>query len=280
MLERFDHNNIELIIDTQTGESYASISGYARMVGKHQSTISRRVQAMQGLVLKEAQIQTAGGLQGVALIPEDLICEWMPNDNPELDKRLRKLGVRSFLHKLAGFEISSTAVSTNQKFDNKKLDLILETLIEIKQENLEMKNQIEDMNARLTVTTIEKENLEIKLEEEQTITNVVRQFDLLMHLCADVNNPIYRLKYPKGVTVQKFVDDIIDDEDFKNKFISTIQKRAAASMRSATGIVPIQRTRSAYLYSGKNIAFIMNALRTVGQEYYNEVTENQIVVLN
>ena len=41
-LQRFDHDGIELIINTETGESFASISGYARMSGKAQSTINPR----------------------------------------------------------------------------------------------------------------------------------------------------------------------------------------------------------------------------------------------
>jgi hypothetical protein len=41
-LERFENNGLELLVDTETGVSYASISGYARMSGKAQSTISER----------------------------------------------------------------------------------------------------------------------------------------------------------------------------------------------------------------------------------------------
>jgi hypothetical protein len=41
-LTRFDRDGIEIIIDLNTGESFASISGYARMSGKAMSTISER----------------------------------------------------------------------------------------------------------------------------------------------------------------------------------------------------------------------------------------------
>lgn len=35
----------------------------------------------------------------------------MPNDNPELTKQLLKFGTRGFIHQLAGFKISSTAIA-------------------------------------------------------------------------------------------------------------------------------------------------------------------------
>ncbi len=98
-LQRFDHDGIELIINTETGESFASISGYARMSGKMPSTISRRL-TMSGLRekgLEQAQIETASGLQTVELIPENLICQWLIKDNHELALKVMQLGIRLFL---------------------------------------------------------------------------------------------------------------------------------------------------------------------------------------
>jgi hypothetical protein len=49
------------------------------MSGKIPSTISRRL-TMSGLRekgLEQAQIETASGLRTVALIPENLICQWL-----------------------------------------------------------------------------------------------------------------------------------------------------------------------------------------------------------
>jgi hypothetical protein len=107
-LTRFDHDGIELLINTTTGESFASVRGYARMSNKSESTIYRRLKALHEDKLQTTQIQTSGGLQGVALICEDLICEWLPKDNHQMTTQLLKLGVRVFLHKLAGYEIKST----------------------------------------------------------------------------------------------------------------------------------------------------------------------------
>jgi hypothetical protein len=166
ILQRFDHDGIELIIDTQTGESFASIKGYARMSGKSSNAITMRlnrlskenskgvtsespnrpqIQTGSGLqggntmglglgLLKQAQIQTEGGLQGVYLIPEDLICKWLPKDNPELASQVLKLGVRLFLHTLAGFRVKSEAITEVRQLESQIVKLseekqILEELI-------------------------------------------------------------------------------------------------------------------------------------------------------
>lgn len=101
-LQRYDNNGIELLIDLETGESFASISGYARMAEKSKSTISERV-GVRDSSLKEAQIETAKGLQSVRLLDEDYIVENLPKDNPKLASKMLKVGVRIYLHGLAGF---------------------------------------------------------------------------------------------------------------------------------------------------------------------------------
>lgn len=69
-LTRFDSDGIELIIDTATGESFASISGYARMSGRAKSTIHERAAKLVEFgKIKEAEIDTGYGSKTVALIP-------------------------------------------------------------------------------------------------------------------------------------------------------------------------------------------------------------------
>ena len=124
-LQRFDHDGIELIIDTQTGESFATVRGYARMSGKIPSTISRRL-TMSGLRekgLEQAQIETASGLQTVVLIPEDVICQWLIKDNHELALKVMQLGVRLFLHTIAGFQVKSDAIETNKQLESQIAEL-------------------------------------------------------------------------------------------------------------------------------------------------------------
>lgn len=109
-LQRFDQNGVEIIIDTTTGESFATISGYARMAGKHKTTVTRRLKGVASEKQKTAEIKTQGGLQGVTLLHEEFIAEWMPKDNPPMASKLMLLGVRLFLHKMAGYEVTTTAV--------------------------------------------------------------------------------------------------------------------------------------------------------------------------
>lgn len=106
-LQRFDRDGIELIINTRTGESFATVSGYARMSGKAQSTISERIGKHP---VETAEIETAGGVQGVRLIPGRLACQWLAKDNPELLAAMNEFGWNGYCHQLAGFKIQSTAI--------------------------------------------------------------------------------------------------------------------------------------------------------------------------
>lgn len=136
-LQRFDQDGIELIIDTQTGESFASQAGYARMSGVDYSTIRKRVERLGVTLepLKRSQIETVDGFRAVTLIPEDLICQWLVKDNLELALKVMQLGVRLFLHTLAGFRVKSEAIAEVRQLESQIVKLneekqILEELIE------------------------------------------------------------------------------------------------------------------------------------------------------
>ena len=109
-LQTFNKDGLELIINTETGESFASVSGYARISGKDKSTISRRLESVAESLVNKAEIETVKGFQSVALISEDLIVTWLPKDNPEMATKMMKAGVRMFLHTLAGYKVKSTAI--------------------------------------------------------------------------------------------------------------------------------------------------------------------------
>jgi hypothetical protein len=102
-LAQFENDGIEIYIDANSGESFTSVSGYARLSGRAKSTILRRLKGVADQEIKTTQIQTPGGLQGVALITEDLIAEWLPKDNPKMCKDFIKLGVRKFNYTLAKY---------------------------------------------------------------------------------------------------------------------------------------------------------------------------------
>lgn len=57
-LQLFHNDGIELIVNTETGESFASVSGYARMSGKDKSTISRRLESVAESFVNKVEIQT------------------------------------------------------------------------------------------------------------------------------------------------------------------------------------------------------------------------------
>lgn len=108
-LTAFSNNGIEILID-EKGECYYTCLAYSKIANKTVRAIQLRLEGAKHDLIKTAEIQTAGGLQGAKLITESLIVEWLPKDNPALTTELLKLGVRAFTHKLAGYEIKSTAV--------------------------------------------------------------------------------------------------------------------------------------------------------------------------
>jgi hypothetical protein len=77
-------NEIEIIIDQQTGESFCSVSGYARMSGKDKGTISRRLKGVAQDVAKIDELVTSGGLQGIALFSVDTALNFLVKDKPAL----------------------------------------------------------------------------------------------------------------------------------------------------------------------------------------------------
>ena len=116
-LQRFDtENGIELIIDTKTGESFATISGYARMSGKDKSTISRRKTTVAENDVKTAEIQTKTGVKTVVLIDGKTALTWLAQDNPSLLAAMAECGWNVYCHKMAGFEVNSTAIQVPKTY--------------------------------------------------------------------------------------------------------------------------------------------------------------------
>jgi hypothetical protein len=144
---RFDGNDgIEILINTASGESFASISGYARMSGRNKSTIQRRLKTVALEHQKTAEVETQSGLKTVALISEDLIASWIIKDNPERAFVLLKAGVRVCLHEMAGYQVKSTAVIANRDPRLVLLDQLSQLThqqiaLEQRQKELDLENQ-------------------------------------------------------------------------------------------------------------------------------------------
>jgi hypothetical protein len=102
----FKENGIELVIDTTTGEAFATQRGYSRMSGKAESTISERTLRFD--VVKNSEILTSTGLKTIRLIPASLVFKWLLKDNPGLAEKMGEAGATVYMHQIAGYKITST----------------------------------------------------------------------------------------------------------------------------------------------------------------------------
>lgn len=118
-LTRYDSNGIELVINTQTGEAFATLAGYSRMANLAKNALANRLsrgyKGVHKKDLKKAEVQTPGGLQGVHLIPADLVFDWLFEDNPELARAMGKVGATVYMHQLAGYKVTSDAIAPVDK---------------------------------------------------------------------------------------------------------------------------------------------------------------------
>jgi hypothetical protein len=148
-LNRYDKDGLELVINTETGEVFASISAVARMCDKTNSTINRYVngelQTSAQISLLNAKILTATGLKTSALLNESQILEVINKYKPSLLIKFAQVGLRMFLHQLAGYEVKPV-VKTPSNFIE-ALELALVQAKEV--EKLKLINEsLEDDNLR------------------------------------------------------------------------------------------------------------------------------------
>ena len=109
-LQRFDKDGIELVINTRTGEAFATQSGYARMSGLSQQAINKRCNTYNLDNFKTAEIETVKGFKTYNLIPAKLAFKWAITDKPELAEAMGEAGATVYIHQLAGFKVTSDAV--------------------------------------------------------------------------------------------------------------------------------------------------------------------------
>lgn len=118
-------DGLEIIIDTNTGESFASQRGYARIGNISETAVRKRLQKLANSnLVKKAEMNTGYGFKVANLLTEDLIAEWLPKDNPEMATAFMKLGIRMYMHTIAGFNKEEGLTKTDlQSF---KQDLLNE----------------------------------------------------------------------------------------------------------------------------------------------------------
>jgi hypothetical protein len=147
-------SGIELVINTDTHEAYATQSGYSRMSGVALDAISKRLsRGYKGVDISNiqtAELHTAGGLQGVRLLPADVVFDWLLDDNRDLAKAMGACGANVYLHGLAGYQIQITkAPKTSadmlimfaEQFKKQELEIEALKAIAVKQEESQSDNE-------------------------------------------------------------------------------------------------------------------------------------------
>jgi hypothetical protein len=106
-LTRYESNDgVELVINTQTNEAFATVMGYSRMSGISKQAVSKRLSknAVNQNGMKKAEILTPGGVQGVNLIPADIVFDWLFDDNPQLARAMGVAGANIYMQRMAGYK--------------------------------------------------------------------------------------------------------------------------------------------------------------------------------
>jgi|SanBayMetagenome_1026888.scaffolds.fasta_scaffold00372_13 hypothetical protein len=255
-LTAFNQDGIEIYINNTTGESFASISGYARMSGKDRSTISKRCKGCELNEIKTAEVLTRGGLQAIALIPEHLIVKWLRNDNPELADKIAILGIRVFLHQLSGYEVKSTATLTQTP--DSYIDA-LKKLIAVEEEKQRL---------QLEAIKLIEENEELK-DENQDLNDFkdeVSEYDKFLELLEISKNEVSDLLYSNGISINDFLiewNNTRVEERLEPEYWATISKRSAQYFRLLEGKNPLKNNRNRTIFVGRKVAYIIATIRLV-----------------
>jgi hypothetical protein len=113
----FTNDGLELVIDIISGQCFASQSAVARMCEVSETAIRKWITSNQIDVII-AGINTATGLKTSNLLPESSICKVLAKYNPALLVVCAQAGLRIYLHKLAGYEVSSTATQPKTEIES------------------------------------------------------------------------------------------------------------------------------------------------------------------
>lgn len=172
----FNNDGIEVIVNTETGEAFASQAGYARMSGINPTTIRKRVQrAKEGgdiSELKTAEIPTKQGIQGVTLIPASLCYKWAFKDNPELAYAMGTAGATVYLYGVAGYEVKPVEKPIQKQ---PALPQNYEEALEHLLTQVKRNNKLQAANCKLAaqkrMVEVEKEKLEPVAKIGQILMN-------------------------------------------------------------------------------------------------------------
>jgi hypothetical protein len=113
-LELYTKETLELVIDNNTGEIFATLEAMVHMTGSDAKTINKYVNGgLQGayrMELKHAGFHTPEGIKGAALLNEFQIISTLHDYNSSLLADIALEGIRAFFHPLVGYKPSSMLV--------------------------------------------------------------------------------------------------------------------------------------------------------------------------
>jgi hypothetical protein len=108
-LQLYQNDGLEIVINTRTGESFCSIRAFARMVDKVQGTVQHWIKVTNQEIKSQA-IQTSRGVHFSHLLSEAQMIEGFKKWKPEVLDKFSQVGIRTYLHQLAGYQVTSSAV--------------------------------------------------------------------------------------------------------------------------------------------------------------------------
>jgi phage antirepressor YoqD-like protein len=261
-LKRFEQDGLELVIDLKTGEAFASIRATARMIDKSPSLVHNYVNGkfagVQKFELLNSKIHTTGGIKDVRLLNESQILELVSKYKSNLLIQFAQIGLRAFLHNLAGYKVQSTALT---EFQGRKLP-----------------QNFRDAVLMLADEVEKNEALESQILEDEPYTSLGKQIETTIngftigqyakHLGRSRNKTFKELR--ELGFIQKFPSTLpyqhhIDRGYFK--IITTIktdrwanQRKFAVAIVTSKGEIAIERARLKSIKKDNAIALIESAI--------------------
>jgi hypothetical protein len=95
----------EFVVETTQGLAYASKRATARMLGVDEKTVRKEIEGADYCVLKNAQVQTSGGIQGADLISATVVYKLAFKFNPDLAFKMGEAGANLYMLNAAGYKV-------------------------------------------------------------------------------------------------------------------------------------------------------------------------------